>query len=81
MAFPTRLLIDGEELVLDLRPHSIALFMPAVATVATLAVMLVLYDIFAEPILDMVVGIAGALVPARLSRCASSSTGSRRISS
>ena len=61
MAFPTRLLIEGEELVMDLRPHWIALVMPAVATVATLAVMLVLYDVFEEQILDNVVGIAGTL--------------------
>ena len=61
MAFPTRLLVEGEELIFDLRPHWIALIMPTVATVATLAVMLVLYDVFPEPILDMVVGIAGAL--------------------
>ena len=61
MAFPTRLLIEGEELVMDLRPHWIALIMPAIATIATLAVMLVLYSVFEEPILDNVVGIAGAL--------------------
>ena len=61
MAFPTRLLIEGEELILDLRPHWIALIMPAVTTIATLAVMLVLYDAFDESILDNVVGIAGGL--------------------
>ena len=61
MAFPTRLLIEGEELILDLRPHWIALIMPAVVTIATLAVMLVLYDAFDESILDNVVGIAGGL--------------------
>ena len=61
MAFPTRLLIDGEELVMDLRPHWIALIMPAVATIATLAVMIVLYEAFDEDILDNVVGVAGAL--------------------
>jgi uncharacterized membrane protein YdbT with pleckstrin-like domain len=61
MAFPTRLLIEGEELVMDLRPHWIALIMPAIATIATLAVMLVLYQTFEEPILDNVVGIAGTL--------------------
>ena len=33
MAFPTRLLIPGEELVLDLKPHPIALFFPGVVTV------------------------------------------------
>ena len=61
MAFPTRLLVEGEELVFDLRPHWIALIMPAIATVATLAVMLVLYRTFEEPVLDMVVGVAGTL--------------------
>jgi uncharacterized membrane protein YdbT with pleckstrin-like domain len=33
MPFPRRLLIPGEELVLDLRPHPIALVMPILATV------------------------------------------------
>jgi uncharacterized membrane protein YdbT with pleckstrin-like domain len=61
MPFPNRLLVEGEELVLDLRPHWIALVMPAVATVATIAVMLVLYRTFDEPVLDMVVGVAGML--------------------
>jgi uncharacterized membrane protein YdbT with pleckstrin-like domain len=61
MAFPRRLLIEGEELILDLRPHWIALIMPGVATVATVAVMLVLYSTFDEGILDTVVGIAGGL--------------------
>jgi uncharacterized membrane protein YdbT with pleckstrin-like domain len=61
MAFPTRLLVEGEELVLDLRPHWIALVMPAIATVATIAVMLVLYDLFDEGILDTIVGVAGGL--------------------
>jgi uncharacterized membrane protein YdbT with pleckstrin-like domain len=61
MAFPTRLLIEGEELILDLRPHWIALIMPTVATAATLAVMIVLYEAFDEGILDTVVGIAGTL--------------------
>lgn len=34
MPFPKRLLVPGEELVLDLRPHWIALFLPALATIA-----------------------------------------------
>jgi uncharacterized membrane protein YdbT with pleckstrin-like domain len=38
MAFPRRLLIDGEELVLDLRPHPVALALPAIVTVLTLVV-------------------------------------------
>src|SRR5918992_3427257 len=61
MAFPTRLLVEGEELVFDLRPHWIALVMPAIATVATVAVMLVLYDVFDARVLDTVVGVAGTL--------------------
>jgi uncharacterized membrane protein YdbT with pleckstrin-like domain len=36
MAFPTRLLADHERLVLDIRPHWIALVLPAVATVLIL---------------------------------------------
>jgi membrane protein YdbS with pleckstrin-like domain len=36
MAFPTRLLVDDEELVLDLRPHPIALAMPALVTLVAL---------------------------------------------
>ena len=61
MPFPRRLLIEGEELILDLRPHWIALVMPAIATVLTLGVMIVLYETFEEPILDTIVGIAGTL--------------------
>jgi uncharacterized membrane protein YdbT with pleckstrin-like domain len=61
MAFPTRLLVEGEELVFDLRPHWIALVLPAIATVATLVVMIVLYGTFEEPVLDIVVGVAGTL--------------------
>jgi uncharacterized membrane protein YdbT with pleckstrin-like domain len=34
MAFPKRLLIPGEDLVLDLRPHPVALAVPAIVTVA-----------------------------------------------
>ena len=37
MPFPRRLLIPGEELVLDLRPHPIALVMPILATVVGFA--------------------------------------------
>jgi len=38
MPFPRRLLIPGEQLVLDLRPHPIALFKPVLATVVGLVV-------------------------------------------
>ena len=62
MPFPRRLLIEGEELFLDLRPHWIALVGPAIATVAILVGMIVLYQVFDERILDVVVGIAGTLL-------------------
>jgi membrane protein YdbS with pleckstrin-like domain len=61
VAFPTRLLVDGEELILDLRPHWIALVMPTVVAIATVAVMSILYETFDEQILDVIVGIAGTL--------------------
>ena len=61
MAFPTRLLVEGEELVFDLRPHWIALVVPTIATVATVAIMLILYGTFEERILDTIVGVAGTL--------------------
>ena len=38
MAFPKRLLVPGEELVLDLRPHPVALVLPALAAVGSLVV-------------------------------------------
>jgi uncharacterized membrane protein YdbT with pleckstrin-like domain len=37
MAFPKRLLIEGEELVLDLRPHPVALALPVLIGVVALA--------------------------------------------
>ncbi|HET9672260.1 MAG TPA: PH domain-containing protein [Actinomycetota bacterium] len=61
MAFPRRLLVEGEELILDLRPHWIALVLPSIATIATLVVMLILYRTFEEDIVDIVVGVAGTL--------------------
>jgi uncharacterized membrane protein YdbT with pleckstrin-like domain len=61
MAFPTRLLVEGEELIIDLRPHWIALVMPTIATVATFVVMVLLYRAFDVEILDIVVGVAGTL--------------------
>ena len=38
MSFPKRLLVPGEELVLDLRPHWIALFLPTLATIGVVIV-------------------------------------------
>ncbi len=38
MSFPKRLLVPGEELILDLRPHWIALVLPSLATLGVLIV-------------------------------------------
>jgi uncharacterized membrane protein YdbT with pleckstrin-like domain len=38
MAFPRRLLVEGEELVLDLRPHPVALALPALATIVIVGI-------------------------------------------
>ena len=38
MAFPRRLLVDGEQLVLELRPHWIALALPTLATIGAVVV-------------------------------------------
>ena len=38
MAFPRRLLVEGEELVLDLRPHQVALALPALATIVIVGI-------------------------------------------
>ncbi|HZD79382.1 MAG TPA: PH domain-containing protein [Actinomycetota bacterium] len=42
MAFPRRLLVEGEELILDLRPHWIALVGPAAVAILGLAAYIVL---------------------------------------
>jgi membrane protein YdbS with pleckstrin-like domain len=42
MAFPRRLLVEGEELILDLRPHWIALVGPAIVTLVSLVAWIVL---------------------------------------
>jgi membrane protein YdbS with pleckstrin-like domain len=41
MPFPKRLLVPGEQLELDLRPHPIALLLPALATLAIVVVWIV----------------------------------------
>ena len=37
MPFPRKLLIENEQLVLELRPHWIALVMPAIVTILVIA--------------------------------------------
>lgn len=45
MAFPKRLLIEGEQLVLDLRPHWIALVIPVIGALAIVIVQFLLYQL------------------------------------
>jgi uncharacterized membrane protein YdbT with pleckstrin-like domain len=49
MAFPRRLLADHERLVLDLRPHWVALVLPVVITVLVLAAEVVVFAFFDPP--------------------------------
>jgi uncharacterized membrane protein YdbT with pleckstrin-like domain len=63
MAFPKRLLADHEELVLDLRPHWIALVLPVLATVLLIAAEIIVFVAFDPPVwLAWVVVIAGVVV-------------------
>jgi uncharacterized membrane protein YdbT with pleckstrin-like domain len=61
MGFPRRLLIEGEELVIDIRPHWIALTIPALVAVAALAL-----AIWAWASLDIAWVVFAALVLALL---------------
>jgi membrane protein YdbS with pleckstrin-like domain len=61
MPFPKRLLVPGEELVLDLRPHWIALFLPGLATVGTVLIGSWLIS-KANPTLDKVILVAMAIL-------------------
>ena len=49
MAFPRRLLIDGESLVLDLRPHPIALALPVLSTIVLTVAVGLLAGFFDAP--------------------------------
>jgi uncharacterized membrane protein YdbT with pleckstrin-like domain len=49
MGFPRRLLADHEELILDLRPHWIALVLPVVAAVLILVAEIVIFANFDPP--------------------------------
>jgi uncharacterized membrane protein YdbT with pleckstrin-like domain len=63
MAFPKRLLADHEELVLDLRPHWIALVLPVLAPVLLIAAEIIVFVAFDPPVwLAWVVVIAGVVV-------------------
>lgn len=63
MSFPKKLLADHEKLVLDLRPHWIALVLPVVVTVLVLVAWIVLYQFFDPPtVVKWVAIIAGVLI-------------------
>jgi uncharacterized membrane protein YdbT with pleckstrin-like domain len=61
MAFPRRLLVEGEELVLDLRPHPIALLLPAIVTVLAVGVGIWLLTL-ASDVVSWIVVVGMALV-------------------
>jgi uncharacterized membrane protein YdbT with pleckstrin-like domain len=66
MAFPRRLLVDDEQLVLDLRPHWIALVQPALVTLLVVAIWWLVAAKGGEgsvwTVVDWIVGIGGVLV-------------------
>jgi uncharacterized membrane protein YdbT with pleckstrin-like domain len=63
MGFPKRLLADHEELVLDLRPHWIALMLPVVVTVLVVVASIVLFLFFDPPaVVNWVAITAGLLI-------------------
>lgn len=61
MSFPRRLLVPGEELVLDLRPHWIALALPALATLGVVVVGFWLISKF-DGVVNWVILVAMALL-------------------
>jgi uncharacterized membrane protein YdbT with pleckstrin-like domain len=62
MAFPTRLLADHEELVLDLRPHWIALVMPTLTAILLLVAEILLFANFDPPSLVRWLAVAGGII-------------------
>jgi membrane protein YdbS with pleckstrin-like domain len=62
MPFPRRLLIEGEDLVLDLRPHPIALALPALASLVALIVAIWLWTKESIPAWLPAVGLAALLL-------------------
>jgi uncharacterized membrane protein YdbT with pleckstrin-like domain len=63
VGFPRRLLADHEDLVLDLRPHWIALAGPAVVLILVIAVEILLFSYFEPPsVVAWLAVLAGAVV-------------------
>jgi uncharacterized membrane protein YdbT with pleckstrin-like domain len=66
MAFPRRLLVEGEELVLDLRPHPVALAMPAIVTILTVvgAIWLITTTVIEDAMEWVILAVAAVLLVA-----------------
>ena len=63
MAFPRRLLADHEELILDLRPHWIALVLPTLAAILILVAEIVIFANFDPPrLVAWIAWIAGVVL-------------------
>jgi uncharacterized membrane protein YdbT with pleckstrin-like domain len=62
MAFPTRLLADHERMVLDLRPHWIALVAPSLITILLVVALILLFVLFDPPSVVGWVAIVGGIV-------------------
>ncbi len=65
MAFPRRLLHEGEDLVADLRPHWSSLALPATLLVASIGVLLALADASLPEVLQLLAGLATLVALAR----------------
>jgi uncharacterized membrane protein YdbT with pleckstrin-like domain len=62
MPFPKRLLADHERMVLDLRPHWIALVAPALITILLAAALILLFALFDLPTVVTWLVVIGAIV-------------------
>jgi uncharacterized membrane protein YdbT with pleckstrin-like domain len=62
MGFPSRLLADHEELVLDLRPHWIALVLPALTAILLLVAEVLLFASFDPPSVVRWLAVAGGVI-------------------
>lgn len=62
MAFPKRLLADHERLILDLRPHWIALVAPVLVAVLILVAEILLFALFDPPAVVRWIAIVGGVV-------------------
>jgi uncharacterized membrane protein YdbT with pleckstrin-like domain len=62
MPFPKRLLADNERMVLDLRPHWIALVAPSLITILLVVALILLFALFDPPSAVTWLAVTGAIV-------------------